>query len=171
MAMNVARRQAMSRLQMARKAITPIVVWAAILCLAYVTHSWCTDNASMAKGLQHGRTTWPLLVGGLFVAAIVTYVRFRIQLRQAARSELMKRGVVTTARILEIKDRGNGREDSTYGNVEVVVEFKTAAGVEVRSKGRFALGYVHAPRCQPGRSVQVWYDRKDPARIAIEDVL
>ena len=161
----------MGRLQVARKAITPIVLWAAMMCLAYGAHAWLNDASSMARALQRERTTWPVLIGFMIVGAIVVYVSFTIQRREAARSDLLKRGVPTTARIVQIKDNGNGRQDSTYGNVEVVVTFQTAAGLEVRGKGRFALGYVHSPRYQPGSSLQVWYDPEDPARIAIEDAL
>ena len=150
------------------RALIPIAIWAAIVCLAVLAQWKCNDAWSIQRTLGVGRVGWPLICGGLVIALIVSWVAFTVQSRLAARAEVVNHGVPTTARILHLRQLGTA-EDASYAYVEAVVEFDTAAGQSVQASARFNLAYVLAPQYQPGNVIRIHYDQAEPTRVAIED--
>jgi hypothetical protein len=154
----------------AMRTLTPILIWAAIVCLAFLVQWGWNDAWSIQRASGAGGFGWGLIGGGLVVAVIVSRVTSSIQSRLAARAEIMRCGVATSARVVKLEQLGSG-EDSSYAYVEVLVVFETSEGRPQEAAARFNLGYVHAPRYQPGSTICVYYDPAVPTRVAVEDAV
>jgi hypothetical protein len=77
-------------------------------------------------------------------------------------------GAVHTGTVVALEDTG-----SRFNNDPVVwVTLEVDLGDrKVRGRVKDAISPVHLPRFQPGRSVQVWIDPKNPTEMALEEGL